>query len=234
MASSLRAMKKKLKPAEPVTLIPLALLAGLLIWGSAIDQETFTIERKLPVRLDPPSGLAILSVSSDSVTVRYTGSGREMLWFQLKGIPTDAPLQYQSVSGQEYPAQLDVPVNTTAMEPGGRVTLDPVAPQGVRITMDTLITRIIPVAPVFVDGIPARFRFYTVEPPFVAITGPASVISSTDSIRTEPVQPVGSGVSASLAPGGESVAYSRDSVRVSVLVSGIPSLNGVVQLEEAH
>lgn len=234
MVSYLRAMKTKLRAAEPITLIPLALLAGLLIWGSAIHRETFSIERKLPVRFDPPANLVVLSFSTDSVTVRYTGSGREMLWFQLNGIPPDATLEYQMPTGREFPAQVDLPVNMKAIEPWGDVNLEPVVPAGVRVTIDTLITRIAPVAPVFADGIPARYRFCTVEPSFVSITGPASLINSTDSVRTEAVQPGESGVYASLAPEDEMVAYSSDSVRVYVFAPCIPLLNDIFSPEEAH
>ncbi len=166
--------------------------------------------------------------------MRYTGSGREMLWFQLQGIPPDATLEYQMTPGGEFPAQVDLPVNTKAIEPGGNVTLEPVVPPWVTVTMDTLITRIAPVAPVFSDGIPARYRFSTVEPSFVSITGPASLINSTDSVRTEAVQPGGSGVYASLAPGDEMVAYSSDSVRVYAFAPRIPLLNDIVLPEEAH
>jgi len=60
-------MKTKLKGIERASRILLAVLAGFIIWGTAVNTEIFQVEAKLPVRLTANGNLVILSMSADSV-----------------------------------------------------------------------------------------------------------------------------------------------------------------------
>lgn len=68
-------MKADLTGIERTSRIFIAVLIGILIWISAIDQEMFPVEYRLPVSVNIPEGYMILSTSADSAVVRYTGSG---------------------------------------------------------------------------------------------------------------------------------------------------------------
>ncbi len=215
-------MKIKLTGIERASRVLLAVLAGFLIWGSAVNTEVFQVEARLPVRLTANDGHIVLSMSTDSITVIYTGSGWELLSFQLKGIPSYADAEFQMESGTSFPANLEIEVNPAAIEPDGPVTIERVTPSHIACSIDTLISRNVPVAPIFTDGIPGRFRFAVVEPDFITVSGPGSSVLRTDSIRTESVQPESSPYFSSLALCGDMVAYSSDSVKVQVFDPVLP------------
>lgn len=221
-------MKTKLTGIERASRVLLAVLAGFLIWGSAVNTEDFQVEAKLPLNLVAETGYSVLSMSTDSVTVVYTGSGWDMLSFQLKGIPSSVNAEYQMEAGTVFPAVLEIAVNSAVIDPEGPVAIERVTPSRITCNIDTLLSRNVPVAPVFTDGIPGRFRFAVVEPGFVMISGPSTSVLLTDSILTEPVQPESSPYFSSLAPCGETVAYSSDSVKVHVFIPSLPLLNQAV------
>ena len=181
--------------------------------------------------LSVKEGHTVLSMSLDSITIRYIGSGWDLLTFQLKGAPSAIPAEYQIEPGSRFPAEVGLSVSSTVVEPEGPVSIERITPSQITFTIDTLIDRDVPVSPVFSDGIPERFRFAVVDPCYVTVSGPASLVALIDSVSTEHIQPEASPYLASLAPHGEMVAYSSDSVKVSVFDPVAPSLNSAVQLE---
>jgi len=154
-----------------------------------------------------------------------------MLSFQLKGIPSSVDAEYQMESGNDFPAVLEIDVNPEAINPEGAVAIERVTPSHITCNIDTLVSVMVPVAPVFTDGIPGRFRFAVVEPGFITISGPGSSVLGTDSVSTEPVQPESSPYFSSLAPCGDMVAYSSDSVKVQVFDPALPFSNMAVMSE---
>jgi len=222
-------MKTKLTGIERASRVFLAVLTGLLIWASAVNNEVFQVEAKFPLRLSTLHGHSVVSQSSDSVTVRYTGSGWNMLAFQLNGIPATAQATYRIEPGTIFPALLEIQMSPTVTDPDGPVAAERVTPSQITCTIDTIITREVPVSPVFADGIPGRFRFTTVEPASVTISGPASSVDRTDSVPTLPIQPGSFSGRSSLAPCANMVAYSVDSVRVLVFDPAVPSPNTAVR-----
>lgn len=224
-------MKTKLKGIEQASRVLLAVLAGFLVWGSAVNTEFFQVAAKLPVKLTVNGNLVVLSMSAESVTVVYTGSGWEMLSFQLKGVPPSVDTEYQVESGTVFPAVLEIEVNPAVIDPEGSVAIERVTPSRITCSIDTVISRNVPAAPIFTDGIPGRFRFIVVEPGFTTVSGPRSSILRTDSVATEPVQAESSPYFSSLAPCGDMVAYSSDSVRVQVYDPVLPFPSTAVRSE---
>lgn len=224
-------MKTKLTAVERISRILLAVLAGFIIWGSAVDTEVFQVEARLPLNLAAADGHGILSMSAESVSVTFTGSGWEMLSFQIQGLPSSLDASYQAEPGSGFPRVFEIEFNPETIDPEGPVVAERITPSRITCTVDTLISRRIPAAPVFTDGIPARFRFVSVEPAFITISGPATLVLRRDSVQTEAVQPGSSPYFSSLAPGGEMVAYSSDSVKVLVFDPVMPSLNTAVGSE---
>ena len=224
-------MKTKLTGIERASRIFLALLTGFLIWGSAVNTEVFQVEMKLPLILHGQGDLTVLSMSAESITVTYTGSGWEMLSFQLKGIPSSVYAEYQMEKGTDFPAVLEVEVSGAVVDPNGSVVIERVTPSRITCSIDTLVSREVPVAPVFTDGIPGRFRFSSVDPAFITISGPSSSVLRTDSLPTDPVQPESPAYFTSLAPGEDMVAYSSDSVKVQVFDPELPFPDTAVRFE---
>lgn len=215
-------MKADLTGIERTSRIFIAVLIGILIWISAIDQEMFPVEYRLPVSVNIPEGYMILSTSADSAVVRYTGSGWRMLSFQIRSRLSGISKEFVPLEGGKLPLVSNILLTSPSLEPETQVELSQVIPEQISIRVDTVITRYLPVAPVFSDGIPARFRHVSVYPARVSVSGPASVITLLDSIRTDSVFPGLEPHSASLALPAGMVAYSEDSVMVSVFVPEIP------------
>ncbi len=215
-------MKADLTGIERASRIFIAVLLGILIWISAIDQEMFPVEYRLPVSVNIPEEYMILSTSADSATVRYTGSGWRMLSFQIGNRISGISREFVPLEGGKLPLVSNILLTSPSLEPEAQIELSQVLPEQISIRVDTVITRNLPVAPVFSDGIPARFRHVNVDPARVSVSGPASVVSLMDSIRTDSVFPGIEPHSASLALPAGMVAYSEDSVMVSVFVPEIP------------
>lgn len=220
-------MKTDLTRIERASRIVFAVLIGMLIWVSAIDQESFPVEYRLPVSVTVPEGYVVLNTSSDSATVHYSGSGREMLSFQIGNRLPGISREFVPAEGGKLPLVSDLQLTSLGLEPEGQVELSQIVPGQISIQVDTVITRLLPVAPVFTDGIPARFRHVIVEPAWISVRGPASLVTVMDSIRTDSVFPGIDPHWASLALPAYMVAYSEDSVMVSVFVPDIPFGNRV-------
>ena len=224
-------MKTKLTGIERASRVFLAVLAGFLIWGSAVNTEVFSVETRVPVGLSVGSGYTLLSMSLDSVSIRYTGSGWDMLSFQLRGEPQFYPAEYRREPGTSFPVTMEIQVSPAVVEPEGPVSAERITPSLISCTIDTLIQRRVPVAPIFADGIPARYRFTSVEPGYITISGPESLVRLTDSVRTQPIQPGMQPCFVSLAPAEDMVAYSGDSVEVSYFEPVAPSSDNAVRRE---
>ncbi|PIE51837.1 hypothetical protein CSA37_09345 [Candidatus Fermentibacteria bacterium] len=216
-------MRTELNPVEGAGRIVLAVILGLLIWISAIDEKVFPVEYRIPLEVDVPGNYAALSVSADTVALRYTGSGWDMLRFQLGRSHEDLRRDFVPAEGSEMPLDSNLELSVPALQPDGQVQLSQVVPGAIFIKVDTVITKMIPVAPVFSDGIPARYRFHRVNPEMITVEGPASIVNLMDSLRTDSVFPGSEPVIASLALTVEKVAYSDDSVTVSVFNPSLPT-----------
>ncbi|MCK5131356.1 MAG: hypothetical protein KAR40_04315 [Candidatus Sabulitectum sp.] len=209
-------MKTKLTRVEKTGRIVLALLVGTLIWGAAIDDEAFSVEVELPLVLEAAEGYVVLGDRSDSVMVKLTGSGLEMLSHQIS-FPLSGINRSVQISGiQSFPASITLGLRTSDIHPQGSVVVSRLIPDHITFTIDTVISRELPVSVLSSDGIPFRFRFVSVEPDCITVTGPSSIVLLMDSVATEAVSISSGHVTASLAFSSEMVAYSEGLVQIRI------------------
>jgi len=218
-------MKTKLTRIEKSSRIVLALLEGVLIWGAAINEELFSVVMQLPFDVALPDQYIVLGNTTDSVKVTFTGSGWEMLRFQITSPPPGILKEIRPSIGQSYPAGLSIDLNRSDILPFSSVSVNQIFPDQLSLVVDTGISRKLPVSVSFADGIPGRFRFFSFAPSSITVTGPASAILALDSILTDPVE-ISSGYgTASLALCGDMVAYSEDFVQVQIFEPAVPEFN---------
>lgn len=208
---------------ERISRVLLALLTGLLIWGTSIDQETFHITRSMKAEISTPPGYQVLSSSEDSVEVVFKGSGWDVLALQIGGLPGRVQFYSNGEPGGGYPSLIDLPVAQAVPEPRGPVIIESVDPTVLTILLDTTYTRSLPVAVSFTDGIPARFRLVFTEPSMIRVEGPSSMVRAMDSVSSEPVQPSPAPYFSAVVTSSDQVAYSVDSVKVSAVTPAVPS-----------
>jgi len=218
-------MKTNLTRIERLSRVVLAVLVGLLIWGAAINEQIFTVESDLPLSLRMPSEYILLGSSHDRVRVSYTGSGWDMLRFQLGDNPSVINREFQPAAGNKYPLSADISVSPSTPLSTTAVLVDDISPSQITIYVDTLISRRVPVTAVFSDGIPGRFRFIRIVPNLVTVSGPESLVSSIDSVRTDEIPAGLRSADVSLALPHDMVAYSSDSVKISVYDPVAPARN---------
>jgi len=200
----------------------LSLLVGALIWAAAIDEETFSVDVEIPLTLEVDNNYVIMENTIRSVSVRLNGSGLEMLSHQITS-PLSEMKKYISMgSASTFPHNLAVGLVTSDVHLDGSIVVSLLTPDQIPVTVDTVLSKRLPVSVVFHDGIPSRFRLVTVDPGYVTVTGPSSALLDMDSITTEPVTISSGHITASLAFNGNMVAYSDALVRVSVAKADVP------------
>lgn len=203
----------------------LALLVGTLIWGAAIDDEAFSVEVGLPLVLEAADRYVVLGDRRDSVMVKLTGSGLEMLSHQIS-FPLSRINRSVQVSGiQSFPANITLGLRTSDIHPQGSVVVSGLIPDHITFTIDTVISRELPVSVLSSDGIPFRFRFVSVEPDCITVTGPSSIVLLMDSVATEAVSISSGQATASLAFSSEMVAYSRGLVQIWIYEPAVSATN---------
>lgn len=209
-------MKTELSGTEKASRVMLALLVGVLIWAAAIDEKTFSVHEQIPLIFEVDNDYVIMENTNRSVKVTLHGSGLEMLNYQINS-PLSEMKKYISIgSTSSFPHNFNVGLVASDVHPDGSVDVSLLMPDQVSITIDTLISRRLPVSVVFHDGIPSRFRLISVDPGYVTVTGPSSIVLNIDSVTTEAVTVSSGHITASLAFNGDMVAYSDGLVRVSI------------------
>ncbi|MCK5785125.1 MAG: hypothetical protein KAH54_01060 [Candidatus Sabulitectum sp.] len=200
----------------------LALFVGTLVWGAAIDSESFSVKQGVPLIIEVAEGYIVMGSNSDSAFVTLTGSGLSMLTSQISSPLSEIVKSVQIPGDQSFPATVSVGLRQSDVDPQGSVVVTEVTPFQVSLTVDTLVSRRLPVALISSDEIPSRFRFVRVEPDHITVTGPSSVVLQMDSVVTEAVS-IGSGLtSASLAFSGDMVAYSEGFVEIRIYEPIVP------------
>ncbi|RKZ04266.1 hypothetical protein DRQ21_03225 [Candidatus Fermentibacteria bacterium] len=220
-------MKTEITSTERVSRMILALLVGTLIWGAAIDSEIFFVEVRLPLYLDIEEDFTVSDVGEDSVTVRLAGSGLDMLKYQIGSPLTLVRRTVQTGGYSSFPADGIIEMSVSDIHPQGPVTVSRVVPDLVSFTIDTVISRELPVSVLSTDAVPGRFRLLSVEPVSITVTGPSSLVLHMDSVVTEPVDISSGHATASLASIDDMVAYSEGSVDIQAFVPEVPVVGAV-------
>lgn len=221
-ASTHRAMKTEQTRIEKISRIVLSLLVGTLIWGAAIGEEDFTMEVKLPVVLVTTDRFTILGDFDDSVMVKVSGSGLEMLNHQINSPLYEISKNVPVTGIASFPTAVTLRLEPSDVHLHGSLAISRLAPENVSFTVDTIISRQLPVSVVSQDDLPSRYSLISAEPGYITIIGPSSILLLMDSVATEPVD-LSSGQSiTSLAFNNDLVAYSEGSVRIQIYEPVVP------------
>ncbi len=200
----------------------MSLLVGTLIWAAAIDSEFFSVEVEIPLILEVTNRYVILEDYSDSITVKLNGSGLEMLSYQI-GSPLSGISRNIPVTGiTSFPANVTLELSTSDVLLQGSVAVTKLVPDQVSFTMDTVISRELPVSVLSSDGIPSRFRIVSVTPKFITVSCPSSIVLLMDSVTTEVISTSSGSTTASLAFSSDMVAYSEGLVQIRVEEPSVP------------
>jgi hypothetical protein len=172
-----------------------AVALAILLWV-VVSAEQITTQwiRGVPVEialLDPDFVVTARSLPAE-VDVRFAGPGRE-LW----ELALDRPALVLPVTRVEDddlvfvldPQMVRIPNGLNAVRP-----LD-VRPSSVRLPLERLVSREVPVRLRLAPGVRERFVLLdtpSLRPAFVRITGAASRVAGIREVRTEPLLPAGS------------------------------------------
>lgn len=167
----------------------LSLTVALFIWLFSIRGVEFTVSLPVWVTYATGEDAVVLGDPPESVLVAFGADGLSMLGFQLFGKPgglrmvvdlgsfsPDSPwIAKQITLKDDLFASLPLMVRAEGFEP-------PL----IELSLDRVSSRVLPVA-VVSSPLPARYMSTSIRQSHVRVTGPASVLLSLDSVRTEPV-----------------------------------------------
>lgn len=200
----------------------------MFIWLFSIRGVEFAVNLPVPVEYVTAGDAVVLGNPPDSIMVRFEADGLSMLGFQLLGKPgrlrmvvdlegfsPDSPWSARQVLMRE-----DLFDNLPLMVRAGGFE-----PASIDLSIDRTGSRVLPVAVVSLP-VPARYMSCSLRQKSVRVTGPASLLLTIDSVRTEPVSSaVRMEQQASLAlPHG---VYSDETVAVTRLRNPVPVVPGV-------
>lgn len=159
---------------------------ALFIWLFSVRGEAFLVSIPVAVNYIIAEEAVFLVSPPESVTVSFEADGLSMLGFQLLGRAKDLSVKVD-LSG--LPS--DNPGVTTRIVFDGThledsplgVTASGFTPASADISLDRIHYRILPVA-VVSEPTPSRYMSVHLRQPTVRISGPASLLSRMDSVRT--------------------------------------------------
>ena len=216
------AMKTDQPRIERVSRIILALLVGTLVWGAAIENEEFSVEVKVPITLHVADSYLIMDDSAGSVLITIRGSGLEILNHQITSPVNQLNRNIPVSSIDSFPSATSLTLTASDIILQESMEITKLVPDQISITIDTLISRELPVSVQSPDGIPSRFSFFSVDPKRITVTGPSSVVSSMDSVSTEVLDRSSGQTTVSLAFDSDVVAYSESLVQVRIYEPVVP------------
>jgi YbbR domain-containing protein len=165
----------------------LALLVACATWyvlagerRERISERTYRIPLSI---VNVPAGMTIVSPLPDAVDVRVRGSFTRLRQLEPGKIEAVVDLLGATAGERRYPlAPEDINVP-------GEVEVIAISPSEIRLTLDTIAEKILPVAPE-ITGEPAggaRVEEVSVEPLVARVVGPSRTLARIATLRTEAV-----------------------------------------------
>ncbi len=162
----------------------LSLALALSLWVYVTDREnperTDRVPGSVPIEVvNVPAGLAVLSVSQESVTVRARAS--ESVLDGLTAQEFRATLDLAGVTTQEVRGE----VRVTSEEP--RADVVDVSPAFVTVRLENVRSQTVPVSVQLVGALPRGFEVgeTTIQPAEAEVTGPETLVASVASLVAE-------------------------------------------------
>ncbi|NOZ55334.1 MAG: hypothetical protein GXO73_00920 [Calditrichaeota bacterium] len=162
-------------------------LMALFLWFYVVTDNTYQYEMTVPIRVtNLAEDRAILSDLPQKATIRVEGTGKALIGLMLSG---DAWLTVDLTGVRRVKVFRPRPADVTIMRSGQRIrVLEVVSPDTIRVVLDLLERRSVPVVPE-VEVVPAAGYALvgqpSAKPAAVLLSGPRKIVSSLASVKTE-------------------------------------------------
>lgn len=164
-----------------------ALLLALFLWFNVAEKRPVEGVTELPLRYaNLPANLAFASKAPASAKVRVRGAGRFMRW-KLKDVYLSVNL---SLASRGTNTHLISPAEVVMPSERGIEVLEVIDPKAVRVDLDIIGSRQVPVTPVFRGELAAdkvMIGTPAVEPVKVTVTGAQRIVATLSSVPTVPI-----------------------------------------------
>lgn len=182
---------------SPRLLTVISITIAVILWIIAISDHKFTISMKLPVvypELMDANFLILNEVSTESVTVSFTGSGAGVLIEQYFRHPVAVTLmELTPSSGNMFPQHLTHRFQDMDIIYSGKpfyvLQSSAFNPATIDFRIDMHSSRKIPVKVLAQGSIPERYFFQSLDTDSITLFGAASVLQIMDSVSTSSVVP---------------------------------------------
>ncbi|HVP57686.1 MAG TPA: hypothetical protein VMU02_06275, partial [bacterium] len=155
-----------------------ALLLALFLWFNVAEKRPVEGVTELPLRYaNLPANLAFASKAPASAKVRVRGAGRFMRW-KLKDVYLSVNL---SLASRGTNTHLISPAEVVMPSERGIEVLEVIDPKAVRVDLDIIGSRQVPVTPVFRGELAAdkvMIGTPAVEPVKVTVTGAQRIVAT--------------------------------------------------------
>ena len=206
----------------PLKLLSLILAFG--IWVSVTGENRIVHNFTLPLDIQLAEGRALTTDPPTTVTVRLRGPERAIRRLDGMGLAVRVDLRDGLFGERSVPLTAR---NLTGVPRG--VELDFINPDRLKLVVDRLMQRELPVEPTFLGKPPEGYAFYgaEVDPETLLVEGPQSEVEQLEVLRTNPIRldqfTEPSRVPVATVPAGRFVhVVDARPVEVRVLVDSMP------------
>jgi YbbR domain-containing protein len=198
-----------------------AVLFSVFLWFFVTSRGQSEISFEIPLEFQNiPAGLGIVNYTAKTVDVSIRG--QERLIKDIKTSDTRVVLDMSKAKKGEF----TYAVNKENVELPYSMTITNIVPSSVKVKIDEVITKTIPVRP-SISGLPGKgfyLKSVEVEPQFVIIRGFKADVRRVNELKTEPVDISGltSSISqeADIDTGGINVKPEAGAVTVKITIAG--------------
>jgi hypothetical protein len=176
-------MLERLTANWPLKLLALAL--AFAVWVSITGENDVVRDFPVPLEIRLPGDLTLAAEAPTSVTLRLRAPETSMRRMDPLGLGVRVLVE-RGISGQR-----DITItedNVTGVPRG--VELDFITPNRLRLDVEQLIRRLIPVEATFAGEPPDGYAFYAAQvvPDSVTVEGPVSAVEGLELLRTPTVR----------------------------------------------
>lgn len=192
----------------------LSLAFAILLWFFITARGTSEVTFEVPIEyVNIPSGYEIIQKERDKVSVSVSGSERILRSLR----PEDLRVVIDLTEGAFGVVSYSIKERNIRVPPA--VSISNVSPPSVRVTLDRVIKKDVPVRAVVVNHRKLKEEYtINLNPPDVTIEGPESILKTVQSVKTEPL---------------DLTAIEADTVKKVSLtseVSKVRILNGIIEV----
>lgn len=167
-----------------------SLILAVLLWFYITGEQVEELKKVVPLRIDIPQGMTIVSTQTDSLDVVFRGPGNLISLLSSSEI-----MAHHVISDVEEPGEYTFTISPEEISIPRGIKVSVIEPPQVRVRLDRLITRRLPIR-VDIEGEPAtgfqvQVDKVSVTPNVSLVTGPESILKKLAYIRTVPIDVVG-------------------------------------------